>query len=114
MTEEEILKELIGDDNDDDNDDDDDDDDDEDLGEDKEEEQCATGSVVMSALGTLAIFGMFNDTSVKDVSMALTCKIDFINKSLKADLHKTVFCVFVKKAIRNLETNSACLLCFTF
>ena len=35
-------------------DDDDDDDDDEDLGEDKEEEQCATGSVVMSALDTLA------------------------------------------------------------
>ena len=75
MTEEEILKELIG---------DDDDDDDDDLGEDKEEDleilhesfQFATGSVVMSALHTLAIFGMFNDTSVKDVFMALTCKIE--------------------------------------
>ena len=77
MTEEETLKELIG-------DDDDDDDDDDDLGEDKKEDleilhesfQCAAGSVVMSALHTLAIFGMFNDTSVKDVFMALTCKIE--------------------------------------
>ena len=65
MTEEEILKKVIG-------------VDDDDLDEDKEEEeedleivhesfQYLTGSVVMSALGTLSIFGMFNDAFVKDV-----------------------------------------------
>ena len=57
MTEEEIWKEVIG-------DDDDDDDDADNLDEDKEEEnleifdesfQCPIGSVVMSALNTLSI-----------------------------------------------------------
>ena len=83
MTEEEILKEVISDDDDD--DDDDDDRDDDDLDEDKEEEdlelvdesfQCPIGSVVMSSLDTLSIFGMFNNVSVKDDVITLTSKIE--------------------------------------
>ena len=67
MTEEEILKEVVSDDGD-------------DLDKDKEKEdleivnesiQCWTGSVVMSALDTLSMFGIFNDASVKDDIIAL-------------------------------------------
>ena len=72
MTEEEILKEVIAYNN-------------NDLDEVKEEEdleivdesfQCPTGSLVMSALDTLSIFGMFNDASVTDEVMALASKIE--------------------------------------
>ena len=86
MTEEEIMKEVIGGGGGDDDDDDDDDEEEEeedDLHEDKEEEDlkivyescpCPTASVVMSVLDTLSIFGMFNDASVKDDAMAWTSK----------------------------------------
>ena len=37
-----------------------------------------TGSVVISALDTLSISGMFNDTSVKNDVMALTSKMTFL------------------------------------
>ena len=66
MTEEEILKEVVS--------------DDDDLDKDKEKEdleivnesiQCWTGSVVMSALDTLSMFGIFNDASAKDDIIAL-------------------------------------------
>ena len=67
------MKEVIG----------DDDNENDDLDEDKEEDleivheyfQCPTGSVVMSALDTLSIFGIFNYASVKGAVMALTSKI---------------------------------------
>ena len=68
MTEEKVLREVIG--------------DDDDLNEDKEEDlelvgksyQSPTGSVVISGLNTLSIFGIFNDASVKDNVMTLTSK----------------------------------------
>ena len=71
MTEKEILKEVVR-----------DDDIDDDLDKEREKDfqiidesfQCLTGSVIMTAVDTLSIFGMF--ASVKDNVMALASKIE--------------------------------------
>ena len=79
MTEEDILKEMIG----------DDDGNDDNLDKGNEEEdleivdesfQCPPGSVVMSTLDTISIF-----ESVRDDVMALISKKKITNKSSKAD-----------------------------
>ena len=63
MTVEQLLKEVII--NDDDNyNDSDEDKEEEDLDIVDESFQCPTGSEAISALGTLSIFGMFNDASI--------------------------------------------------
>ena len=108
MTEEGILKEVIG-------------DDDDDLDEEKEEDLeivdesflCPTESVVMSARDTLSIFQMFNDASVKVDVIALPSKIEtsLTNRRKKTNI-KLYFAPLSTK--RNLEISYTCLLwdCF--
>ena len=76
--------------------------------------QCSTGFIIMSALDTLSIFGIFNDASVKYDLMVLISKIETLltNREKQANIiHFFTLLLTKRKVIKYLEISYTILLC---